>query len=213
MKAKIAVATVSGRSYYKLVSMLKTKNVPFISLKPWEDIPLNIKAVITTKGERHLVTHHNVLTFEDESDPASVIDRAMLAVQGKRSYEKFVVGVDPGKTFGVAVLVDGSVLETLSCSSLEETVSTILDFLGLVPATACSVKVGDGAPEYGKELLNLLDKALPQGTIIEVVNEVGTSLLQNEATHRRESKDAMSAIEIAGRKGRIFARAPRKRAH
>lgn len=208
MKAKIAVATVSGRAYYKLVNELKRKGLPFLSLKPWDPIPLNIKVVITTEEERHLVTHPNILIFEYESNPTSVIDEAILVVQGKRNYEKVVVGVDPGKTYGVAVLGDDNVLETLNCSSLKETVNVIVDGLKRVPATVSVVKVGDGAPAYAKGLLQLLDEALPQETVIEIVSEAGTSRFMNETAHRRGLKDAMSAIEIAGRKGRIF---PRKK--
>ena len=208
MKAKIAVATVSGRAYYGMVNELKRKGLSFLSLKPWDPIPLDIKVVITTKEERDLVKHPNVLTFEYELNPTSVIDEALLVVQGKQSYEKFVAGVDPGKTYGVAVLGDENVLETFNCSSLEETVNIILDGLKRVPTTVSVVKVGNGAPAYTKSLLHSLDEALPKETAIEIVSEAGTSRFMNETAHRRELKDAMSAIEIAGRKGQIF---PRKK--
>jgi len=206
MKAKIALATVSGRAYYKLVNELKRKGLPFLSLKPWDPIPLDIKVVITTKEERHLVAHPNVLIFEYESNPTSIIDEAVLGVQGKRSYEKVVVGVDPGKTYGVAVLGDDNVLETLNCSGSKEAVNVILDDLNRFPATVSVVKVGDGAPAYTKGLLPSLDETLPQETVIEVVSEAGTSRFMNETAHRRGLRDAMSAIEIAGRNGQIFLR-------
>jgi hypothetical protein len=206
MKAKIALATVSGRAYYKMVNELKRKGLPFLSLKPWDPIPLDIKVVITTKEERHLVAHPNVLIFEYESNPTSVIDEAVLGVQGKRSYEKVVVGVDPGKTYGVAVLGDDNVLETLNCSGSKEAVNVILDDLNRFPATVSMVKVGNGAPAYTKGLLPSLDETLPQETVIEVVSEAGTSRFMNETAHRRGLRDAMSAIEIAGRNGQIFPR-------
>jgi len=208
MKAKIAVATVSGKAYYELVNELKRKGLPFLSLKPWDPIPLKIKVVITTKEERHFVTHPNVLTFADESNPTSVIDEAILTAQGKRNYEKIVVGVDPGKTYGVAILGDDNILETLNCSSSEETINAIVDGLKRVPATVKVVKVGDGAPAYAKELPHSLDEALPPETVIEIVSEAGTSHFMNETAHRRGLRDAMSAIEIAGRNGQIF---PRKK--
>ena len=206
MKAKIALATVSGRAYYKLVNELKRKGLPFLSLKPWDPIPLNIKVVITTKEERHLVTHPTVLIFDYESNPTSVIDEAILGVQGKRNYERVVVGVDPGETYGVAVLGYDNVLETLDCSSLKEAVNVILDGSKRFPATVSFVKVGDGAPAYTKELLRSLDEALPQEAVIEIVSEAGTSRFINETAHRRGLRDKMSAIEIAGRKGQVFKR-------
>jgi len=154
------------------------------------------------------VVHPNVVVFENESNPKLVIDEALLGVQGKQSYEKIVVGVDPGKTCGVAFLGDDNVLETFSCSGLEKTVNVILDGLNRIPATLGVVKVGDGAPTYTKELLLSLDKALPLETLMEIVSEAGTSRSMNETANRRGLRDTMSALEIAGRKGKIF---PRKR--
>lgn len=206
MKAKIALATVSGRAYYELVNELKRKSLPFWSLKPWDPVPLNAKVVITTSEERHFVKHPTVLIFDLGSDPAIIIDEAIRAVQGKRSYEKLVVGVDPGKTYGVAILGDENILKTVNCSSLEETVSAVVDGLDKVPATVSVVKVGNGAPAYAKELLHLLDEALPREAAIEVVSEAGTSHFMGETAHRRGLKDVMSAIEIAGRRGQVFPR-------
>ena len=206
MKAKIALATVSGRAYYKLVNELKRRGLPFLSLKPWDSIPLDVKVVITTNEECRLTTHPKVLIFEHESDPAMVIDEAIRVAQGKSNYDKVVVGVDPGKTYGVAVLGDDNVLETINCSSLEETVNKIMNSMKRTPATVNIVKVGNGAPIYTKELLHLLDETMPRDAIIEIVSEAGTSHLKNETAHRRGLRDMMSAIEIARRKGRAFSR-------
>jgi len=208
MKAKIALATVSGRAYYKLVNELKRKGLLFWSLKPWDPIPLDAKVVITTSEERHYVTHPNVLIFDYESDPEMVVNEAIRIAEGKQSYEKVVIGVDPGKTYGVAVLGDDNVLKTTNCSSLEETISTILEGLGRLPTSVSVVKVGNGAPVYAKELLHSLDEALPEEVAIEIVSEAGTSRFANETAHRRELRNVMSAIEIAGRKGKFF---PRKK--
>jgi hypothetical protein len=68
------------------------------------------------------------------------------------------------------------------------------------------VKIGDGAPAYSRELPRLLDEVLPGETLIEIVSEAGTSRFVNENTHRRGLRDAMSAVEIVGRKGRTFSR-------
>lgn len=206
MKAKIALATVSGRAYYKLVNELKRKGLPFLSLKPWDSIPLDTRVVITTNEECHLVTHPNVLIFKHESDPVMVIDEAIRVVQGKSNYEKVVVGVDPGKICGVALLGDDNVLETINCSSLEETVNKIVNSLKETPATVKIVKLGDGAPVYTKELLYLLDETMPRDTIIEIVSEAGTSHLINGTAHRRGLRDMMSAIEIARRRSKAFSR-------
>ncbi len=206
MKPKITIATVSGRAYYALVNELKSRNLSFWSVKPWDLIPLNTKVVITTKEERHLVTHPDVLIFDYESDPAIIVNEAIRIAQGKRSYDKVVVGVDPGKTYGVAVIGDDEVLKTFNCSSPDETVDAILNSLKELPAASTTVKVGNGAPAYAKRLLQLLDDALPSEASIEVVPEAGTSRPLNKTGNRRELKNVMSAKEIAAKKGKILSR-------
>ena len=160
MRPRIALATVSGRAYYKLVNELERKGLPFLSLRPWDPVPLGIKVVVTTNEERHLIEHPSVLVLENGSNSAAVIDMALLRIRGKQNYEKVVVGVDPGKTYGVAILGD------------------------------------DDARA----------RALPGETVIEIVSEAGTSRFVKETTHRRGLRDAMSAVEIVGRKGRPFSR-------
>jgi hypothetical protein len=206
MKAKIALATVSGKAYYKLVSELKQRDISFLSLMPRDPLPLTIKVVITTEKERHLVKHPNVLVFNEETDATPIVNEAIKTVQGKKNYEKVVVGVDPGKTVGLAILGDENVLETLTCSSLEETVNSILRMLEKPQAINNRVKIGNGAPLYTKQLLDLLDEALPEEVGIEIVSEEGTSRFGKETVHRRDVKDVMSAIRIAGRKGSVFHR-------
>ncbi len=206
MRAKIAVATVSGRAYYELVNELKRKRLSFSSLKPWDPIPLDIKVVITTKEESQQISHPQVLLFEQGSNPESVVDEATLIVQGKQSYEKVVVGVDPGKTYGIALLGDDKVLETLTSSILEEAVNLIADRLKRFPAIVRVVRVGNGPPEYTKRLIRSLNEDLPEETMIEIVSEAGTSHLMGEFANRRGLRDAVSAIEIARRNGRVFAR-------
>jgi hypothetical protein len=206
MKAKIAVATVNGRAYYQLVTELQRKRLPFLSLKPWDPIPLHIKVVLTTEAERHQVSHSQILIFGQDSNPETVIDEAILIVQGKQGYEKVVVGVDPGKTYGLAVLGDNKVLATLTSSNVEEASNLVVDSLKRFPAEVKVVRVGNGPPEYTQTLLSSLDKALPEETLVELVSEAGTSRLTNKSVNRRVLKDAVSAIKIAGRNGRILSR-------
>jgi len=206
MKAKIAVATVSGKAYYLLVNELKTRGLDFLSLTPQESVPIDIEVVITTATERHFIKHSKVLVYTNETDPAEVVNEAVRTLQGKKSRETIVVGVDPGKTFGLAVLSDGNVLETVTCSSIEETVSTIVNALAKLQAVAHVVKVGNGAPSIAAELLPLLDETLSKSVIIEVVSEAGTSRFVGETLHKRGLRDALSAVKIAERRGQPYQR-------
>lgn len=206
MEAKIAVATISGKAYYLVVSELKARGLDFLSLMPNESVPLSVQVVITTEKERDAIKHPQVLVYDLNESPSTVVDEAVKLVRGKRAFETIVVGVDPGKTFGMSVLSDGNVLETLTCNSLDETVKTVVEILTKHQAAVRMVKVGNLAPSFTTDLLQLLDQTLPQDVTIEVVHEAGTSRVGGQTVHKRGLRHAMAAVRIAERQGRIYQR-------
>ena len=206
MEAKIAVATVSGKAYYLIVNELKARGLDFLSLTPYESIPLTVQVVITTEKERGLIKHPNLLIYQGGASASEVVDEAIKLVRGKTTFETVAVGVDPGKTFGIAVLSDGDILETLTCVSLEETVNTIADIFSKHQAATKVVKVGNLAPEYAAELLPLLDKVLPKDVSMETVHEEGTSRLGRQTIHKRGLRHAVAAVKIAERRGQAYQR-------
>ena len=206
MKAKIAVATVSGKAYYFIVNELKRKKLPFVSLKPTDKIPVDIRVVITTEKETQQVTHPNKIVYKEDSDPIQIVEEAELITRGKSSYERIVIGIDPGKTFGVAVLGDGKIIETANTSSEEETFNRVMDIIKREPATSLIIRVGDSAPTYADNLLRLLEQKLPKNVKVEIVSEAGTTSLSHELPNRKEAKDVISAIKIAGRFGQPIRR-------
>ncbi|MEM3578718.1 MAG: hypothetical protein QXL54_00635 [Candidatus Bathyarchaeia archaeon] len=209
MKAKIAVATVSGKAYYLIVNELKNRNVPFISLTPHDPVPMEIKVVITTEKERPLIHHENVLIFKEDEDLQAIVNQALQQIEGKNSYEKIEIGVDPGEVFGLAVLADGKVIKTGNCFSIKETIDeigNIVENMKDLKASTITVKIGDGISEYKEELLRALDRLLPTNVELESVSEVGTDRYISEAKHRRGIRDIVSAIKIARRNGQKFVR-------
>jgi len=207
MRAKVAVATVSGKAYFFIVNKLKEKNIPFISLVPGEAVPAEVSVVLTTANEKHRINHRKVLVYDAETEPDIMADEVKKILQGKETYEKIVVGVDPGEVFGVAVIADGKVNETENCFSPYEVMTKIKGIIKAVglSSTEVTIKIGSGVPAY-KELLELLDAALPLEAVLEVVSEAGTTRSSKEDVHRRCIKDIASAIRIAGRTGHVYPR-------
>jgi len=207
MKAKVAVATVQGKAYFLIVNKLKERNLPFISLVPGEIVPTEVKAVITTEKEKHLINHEKILVYDSEMEPDALANEVMKILQGKEVYEKIVIGVDPGEVFGLAVIADGKVNETGNCFSIQEALTKISSVIKSVDfsSTAVSIKIGSGVPAY-KELLETLDAALPPEVVLEVVSEAGTNRPLDENKHRRGLRDIASAIRIAGRAGHVYPR-------
>lgn len=213
MEAKIAVATVSGKAYYVIVNELKARRIDFLSLTPRETVPLNVQVVITTEAEREHIKHPKVLIYRESGNPSAIVDEAIKLSEGKKEFETLVVGVDPGKTFGIAVMNDGNVLNTTTCSSIAETVNTIARIFSNQQAAVRILKVGNWAPSYTAELLPVLDSALPKDVTIEIVREAGTSRFIGQTAHKRGLKHAMAAIKIAERRGQLYTRKDMEETH
>jgi hypothetical protein len=207
MRARVAVATVQGKAYFFIVNELKRRNIPFISLIPDAPVPIEIKAVITTAQEKHLVNYEKVLVYNSQSDPEVLGSEVVKVLQGKEAYEKLVIGVDPGVAFGVAAIADGAIVETENCFSVKEVTDKINSILKTVNVseTAVSVKIGSGVPVY-KELLETLDEDLPLQVKLEIVSEAGTNHYTRHDSHGRELRHIISAVRIAGRAGYIYTR-------
>jgi hypothetical protein len=211
MTAKIAVVTVSGKAYYLLVNELKRRRTMFLSLTPTEEVPPEVLVVLTTDKEYSLVappTNASIVAFEENADPVAVVDEAIRQVERKPVYKNLVIGVDPGESFGLAVLGDGVTLETRICTSSEETIAAIQSILSRIPATQVKVRIGDGAMPYSQDLIKSLSWALPEHIMIENVGEEGTSRSTKKHSHRRTERDKNSAIRIGQRNGKTI---PRRR--
>jgi hypothetical protein len=207
MTAQVAVATVQGKAYFLIVNKLKERDIPFVSLVPGETVPTDIKVVITTEQEKHLINHERKLVYDGETAPDTAANEIRKILQGKESYEKIVIGIDPGEVFGLAVIADGKVNETANCFSVHETLAKVKGVLREVDfaVTAVTIKVGNGVPTY-KNLIEEFDLALPAEVALEVVSEAGTNRPLKNNKHRRGLRDIASAMRIAGRAGHIYPR-------
>jgi len=207
MKAEVAVATVSGKAYFLIVNKLKERDIPFLSLVPGETVPTDVKVVITTEQEKHLINHERILVYDGETAPDAAANEIRKILQGKEAYEKIVIGIDPGEVFGLAFIADGKVNETANCFSVDETLAKVKGVIREVDfsVTAVTIKIGSGIPTY-KELIETFDLALPPEVVLQVVSEAGTNRPLKNNKHRRGLRDIASAIRIAGRAGHVYPR-------
>jgi hypothetical protein len=206
MSEQIAIVTLSGRAYYQLVSELKQRHIPFLSLRPTDVIPSNIKVIITTANEHLPPTNVAVLLYESE-DPSEIVNQAARILLGKHRFDQVIVGVDPGKTYGVAVIGDEKNLEMTSFNNAEIAATWINNILTKINATQKIVRIGDGAGPHRGRLLSILDQQLPPGVALESVSErVTTRSAKEILTYRRGLRDAASAVKIAMRTGQRIER-------
>ena len=200
--SQIVVATVEGRSYYKIVSMLKSMNIRFSSLSPEEASRTNAKIIITTKNEASLIRREDLI-FDFQLDTSPALFKAMLLknLTGNYIEDILVVGVDPGNRIGIYVLYLHTELYSTVRSSLREAIKFITNILSCINSSKKILKIGNGdsikCNHIAQEIKN------QNGSVrIEIVNEFGTS--RNILPNCRRNRDVGSAKSIAFRSGRIF---------
>ena len=200
--SQIVVATVEGRSYYKIVSMLKSMNIGFSSLSPEEASRTNAKIIITTKNEASLIRREDLI-FDFQLDTSPAVFKALLLknLSGNYIEDILVIGVDPGNRIGIYVLYLHTELYSTVRSSLREAVKFIMNILSCINSSKKILKIGNGdsikCNHIAQEIKN------QNGSVrIEIVNEFGTS--RNILPNCRRNRDVGSAKSIAFRSGRIF---------
>ncbi len=210
MKEKVAVATVDGKAYFLIVNLLRERNIPFLSLVPGNQVSAEVKVVITTENEKHLIIHPKKLVFSGQNEMDTLIDDVEKILQGKEAYEKIIVGIDPGEAIGLVAIADGKAVEECNCYSTREVIDEIKKIIKKVnfSLTTVSIKIGNGVPVY-KDILEALNEALLPKVELEVVSEVGTNSSLKENKRSRAIRHISSAKRIAGRTGYIFPRRKR----
>jgi hypothetical protein len=199
---QIVVATVEGRPYYKIVSMLKAMNIGFSSLSPEEASTTNAKIIITTKNEASLIKRGDLI-FDFQLDTSPPLFKAMLLknLSGNYIEDILVVGVDPGNRIGIYVLYLHTELYSTVQSSLKEAVKFIMKILSCINSTKKILKIGNGDSIKCNHITQEI-KNQNRLVRIEIVNEFGTS--RNILPNCRRNRDVGSARSIAFRSGRIF---------
>ena len=207
MRPRVAVATIQGKAYFLIVNELKKLHIPFVSLLPGEPVRAEIRVVITTDREKHLINHEKTLIYDPDADPDLLGSAVMRILLGKETYENVVIGVDPGEVFGVAVIADEVVVDTENCESVRETANKIRRTVRTtdLSKTSVSIKIGNGVPVH-MDLLDTLDEELPAEVGLEIVGEAGTNRYTREDKHRRGFRHMLSAIQIGRRTGYKYSR-------
>jgi len=201
-----------GRAYFLLVTEFRQRGIPFLSLTAAEQIPAQVRAVITTRAESMFVRHPRVVIY-DECDPrekvAEIVDRAIRTARGKDIYDELVIGVDPGERIGVAAIADGKIWKVGCCSGAGKAATIIGGILKDVEARRKVVRVGANSKSHQYPLILALNQTLPSNVELERVPEESTT---RESTcgrpRRRGLRDINSAVKISTRKGRSIKRGP-----
>ncbi len=192
----IALITSDFAVYEKVVAELKGREVPFITLKIGEPIPASVDVVITTADEagsfavmdRHLVIY---------DEPASTVSQAIGMERRTSPAGAIVIGIDPGRRPGVAVL-SGDMVIAVHQVSVTEVEPLVKKIQRDYRPTSVLIRIGNGARLITTQVINSL---LQAGFRVELVDETGTTPHIGKDVHTNTVRDIIAAINIAHIKG------------
>lgn len=205
MQHKVTVATVCGRSYYKIINALKVMNLQFESLSPQEAALSEARIVITTKDEAEIFKRKDILLDTDLEKLPILMKAKILRSSAKFCYsDVLIIGVDPGKRIGISVIYMHNEIGCFVESSPSKVVQLISVLIAGIDSKKKTVRIGDGDMNMARLMATLLKSRFDGLVEIELVDERGTSFPRNSCKNRRGLRDIYSARKIAQRNGRIF---------
>jgi len=186
----IVVATTDFEVYHGVVNELRERGTTFTTVELDDELPDHADVVIT--GTDHADDFANVTTIvADSDDPRRAVDQALAAVRGDGG--RTVIGVDPGRKPGIAVLTGETVV-----AAFQVPLGDAVDLIQREAAEAPSpvVRIGDGSRLESAKLVTDLDDVR-----VELVDETGTTPYLGTGT--RGMGDVLAAVNIARLEGEV----------
>jgi len=202
---KITVATLNGKSYYKIINTLKLLQLSYEELSPLEALNSYSKIIITSKEESPIFKKKNIIVDSELNENPVIIKAKILRKLIKsHTYDQLTIGIDPGNRIGISIFYIYDEIESVVLSTIESTLNFIIKILSGINAKKKVVRIGDGNINMARTIAFLIKSNFKDLVHIEIVNEYGTSSIQNNESNRRILKDKSSARLIAFRNGKIF---------
>lgn len=192
----IGILTEDSRLFFDLVKELRKRKLGFRSLVFGEKTPMDIGVILTSQADIGRIDFDKIVIVDD-TDIFMGIRKAFQALSGVDPFEEIIIGVDPGKEPGIAVLCNDGLIESHKTRGQMKCAIIILHMLDSYSYTNSKLRIGHGAPQSRDEILNLVGDAFD---VVEIINEFRTTKLTKNA-----ESDVDAAINIA-RSGRCIRR-------
>ncbi len=193
-----AIATENPKILYRTVQLLKKLGIKFVICSP-TDHRCDHAHIVITGPDDNFEQHERKIEVTEDFDIDFVRIEMMSKLHDLHTPSRAVVGIDPGMTFGVALVIDGIPVYSKSLTS-PVAVTKLTHQLAnhsktLFPECKTIVRIGTGSNLYATLLLRST-KNIRMKLPIELVNEHNTTITGGARS------DESAAILIAGRSGR-----------
>jgi len=191
--------TPNARSYYELLSFISD----LLIRNPNPNLRKLLKLKVKVTTEKYIsisaIPWMKIFRLNDGMDPFEAYFKIYLFSKGKKEFKNLLIGIDPGRRMGLAVIGDGEILDLRIFHETREIVEYLRELTRKCPARKYYVRVGNGV--MGDEVANALDLVLGgRGNVkIHLVDEERSSSgsFMHVILRWVHDKDLVSAIRIA----------------
>lgn len=197
----VIIATKNFRFLYRLNEILTNiKEIKTNHILPNEPIPSNIDVVITTEIEKKIMKFEKIFVPK-AFNTYYLFSNILLLYQNKKSFNEIIIGIDPGKTTGFAVVTETNIiLNVAEFFTAADTVKEVIAVFFNVETTNLTIKIGAGGGSFKDEIIKRLEEIFHEKVSIQIVNEDFTSKTKPKYLESKFSKNIQSAILITSRK-------------
>lgn len=192
----VAIATTNPKVMYLVVELVRSLNLSFLHCNSTDHQCRQARVVVTTQSEVvNEDIERSIIVDSDFNPDVTTID-IMVKILGISDSPEFMIGIDPGMQYGIALLMNGNTVHTKKTQSPREAAHCTLFWSRHVLEEhnqEVLVRVGTGSRLYSVLYLRAI-KEEGNTMLIELVDERHTTFVGGS--------DQSSAILIALRKGR-----------
>ncbi len=153
---KVALVTTDFRRYHELVPFFEQYGIQILGLRPGDEVPTSVRVLIDGPP-----SDPRSVAARDDMEATWLAVVAALDARRNGSYRRVTIGIDPGETIGLAVLVDGSVFWVQQVRDVDAAVARVAAWRTGLEARGWHVHVGDGAPAIGQAICAALQASQP----------------------------------------------------
>lgn len=205
MNNQITVATLNGKSYYKIINFLKSIELSYNELSPIEAINSSTKVIITSEKESTIFKRKNIIIDSELNENPLIIKAKILRnLMEPFIYEQLIIGIDPGKRIGISIFYLYDEIESVVLTCIECVLNLVCKLLLNLNARKKIVRIGDGDISMANNIAINIKTRFKEFVDVEIVDERGTSSNSYSKRNRRIFRDKSSAKLIAFRNGKVF---------
>lgn len=197
---RVTIATKNFRFLYTVEDALaKINNIKTNHVLPNEFTQENADIVITTETEKHHI-QCDKLFIPKAFNHYYLYSNIYLITNNREKFSKIVIGIDPGKTIGFAVI--GNNTDILGVNEFFNAIEAVKETISIffnVETDSFEINVGRGGGQVQKEIIKRLNAIFHEKVPMNVVNEDFTSQNRNKLTESKFSKNINAALNIASR--------------